>query len=56
MNYITKIQTENKALKEGLNDLLAYVRSSKFAIDPMVNSADIVLRIQEIQSELNQIG
>lgn len=60
MNYIQRLQAENKdqaeeieRLKEGLHSLLRYVQSSKFdgpnPEDGLVNTADIVLRIREIQ-------
>ena len=32
-----------------LNDLMRYVKSSKFNTDPMVNTADIILRLEEGQ-------
>lgn len=54
MNYIGKLLTENQILKDGLADLLSYVQSSKFHADPMVNSGDISLRINEIRSKLFQ--
>ena len=45
---------QNEILQEGLQDLLRYVQSSKFAADPMVNSSDIILRINEIKADLNR--
>ena len=35
------------AQDELLNDLMRYVKSSKFNSDRMVNTADIILRIEE---------
>ena len=35
-----------------LQELLNYVKSSKFAEDNMVNSGDIILRITEIQQHI----
>ena len=35
------------AQDELLNDLMRYVKSSKFNEDQMVNTADIILRIEE---------
>ena len=55
MNYITSLKKKNEVLENGLNELLAYVQSSKFYSDQNVNVADIALRIREIQSELNRI-
>ena len=37
------------AQNELLDDLLRYVKSSKFNTDQMVNTADIILRIEEGQ-------
>ena len=37
------------AQNELLSDLMRYVKSSKFNNDPMVNTADIILRIEEGQ-------
>ena len=45
---------QNEILQEGLQDLLRYVQSNKFAADPMVNSSDIILRINEIKADLNR--
>ena len=45
---------ENAILTEGLQELLRYVQSEKFSVDPMVNSSDIILRINEIKADLNR--
>tara|TARA_R110002074_G_scaffold113114_1_gene241671 strand:+ start:303 stop:491 length:189 start_codon:yes stop_codon:yes gene_type:complete len=37
------------AQNELLNDLMRYVKSSKFNEDQMVNTADIILRLEEGQ-------
>tara|TARA_R110000765_G_scaffold100172_1_gene187808 strand:- start:36 stop:224 length:189 start_codon:yes stop_codon:yes gene_type:complete len=37
------------AQDELLNDLMRYVKSSKFNEDQMVNTADIILRLEEGQ-------
>jgi hypothetical protein len=41
-------------LESDLRHLLAYVNSSKFHDDKMVNSSDIILRIQEGLNEVNK--
>ena len=57
MNYIKRLQSDNAAmarelaaLRDGLADLYGYVSSSKFAVDTHVNTADITLRIREIET------
>lgn len=57
MNFIQSLQAENKAqareiaaYKDGLCDLLAYVTSPKFYLEPHVSVQDIILRVREIQS------
>ena len=43
------------AQDELLNDLMRYVKSSKFNTDPMVNTADIILRLEEGQRVITAI-
>ena len=43
---LTAIAVAQDAL---INDLMRYVKSSKFNSDPMVNTADIILRLEEGQ-------
>ena len=43
------------AQDELLNDLMRYVKSSKFNEDQMVNTADIILRIEEGQRAITAI-
>ena len=50
MNYIRRLEKENELLKDGLYDLLAYVQSEKFHKDQSVNTADIILRLQETRN------
>ena len=45
---------ENAILTEGLQELLRYVQSEKFSVDPMVNKSDVILRINEIKADLNR--
>lgn len=52
MNHIKRLKQENEILKQGLKDLLKYVNSSKFSVDPYVNKSDIDLRINEIENAL----
>ena len=48
MNYIKRLESENKVLLQGLLELKRYVQSDKFTMsDNMVNCGDIVLRINE---------
>jgi hypothetical protein len=54
MNYIKRLQEENKTLREALAEakrgmglLEAYVHSEKYHNDPYVNNKDISLRIGE---------
>jgi hypothetical protein len=54
MNHIKRLQKENEILKQGLEDVLSYVQSPKFWTDQSVNTADIILRIQEVQTKLFQ--
>lgn len=52
MHHIKRLKQENEVLKQGLKDLLKYVNSEKFSIDPYVNRSDIDLRINEIENTL----
>jgi len=57
MNYIKKLQEENKILQDFKDELLSYLSSSKFSgpnlNDKMVNRNDIILRIHELENNLN---
>lgn len=55
MNYIKELeqnarrqQAEGLALYNGINDLRAYLTSDKFAVDPTVQTADVMARLHEI--------
>lgn len=52
MNHIKQLQKQNEILKEGYQDLLKYLRSSKFHQNEMVNVKDIFLRIEEIKNKM----
>lgn len=56
MNHIKRLTEENEVLKQGLKDLLKYVNSIKFSVDPYVNKSDINLRIEEINNILFNIN
>lgn len=47
---IAGLKAEVEGLREGLRDLLIYVNSPKFHSEPHVSTADIVLRVREIES------
>ena len=54
----TKVKTITAiavAQDELLNDLMRYVKSSKFNTDQMVNTADIILRLEEGQRAIAAI-
>jgi len=59
MNYIKKLQAENKELKEFKDELLRYLSSSKFSgmnlNDKMVNRNDIIMRIHELENRILEI-
>jgi hypothetical protein len=55
MNHIKKLKQENELLKQGLKDLLKYIHSEKFSVDPYVNKSDIELRINEIENAVFHI-
>jgi len=44
-----------RAYIEGLNEIRRYLNSSKFGVDVMVNKNDIILRLQELQSNVDQV-
>jgi len=52
MNYISKLQEENRIMKEGLEFIRSYLSSSKFhgELNNYVNPQDILLRIEEINT------
>lgn len=57
MNIIKKLQKENKILTEGIEEIQRYLRSSKFqgAENNFVNPQDILLRLQEIQNDIDRV-
>lgn len=56
MNYIKKIEAENKIIKSWIADLDRYVNSDKFRYNVMVNKADINLRLSELRTKLFREG
>jgi len=55
MNYIKRLQEENKALKEavvrfrsGIRELAGYLGSEKFVVDTTVQVRDVARRLYEI--------
>jgi hypothetical protein len=59
MHYAQKIKLENEKYQDAVSiinsditDLMIYLRSSKFQHDPMVNTADVLMRLTEIQNSL----
>lgn len=53
MNYIQRLQAENKTLRESLLAIEAYVTSDKFAFpNDYVSTHDITLRIREAFEKL----
>jgi hypothetical protein len=55
MNHIKKLQLENAVLREALQAIKSYCNSSKFALDNQCNVNDILLRIEEHESDLASI-
>jgi hypothetical protein len=58
MNYIKRIELDAKksesevqSLRDGLIDLMSYLTSSKFKVDPTVQVKDVLTRIQQILFE-----
>lgn len=49
---IAKLQAMLEVAREGMTRLGAYVTSPKYWVDPMVNSNDIILRLNEIDGEM----
>ena len=60
MNYIKKLQLENKKLIEFKDELLSYLSSSKFSglelTDKMVNRNDIIMRIYELENNMGVLN
>ena len=56
MNYIKKLEAQNKLLNDFKQELYQYIISDKFnginLQDKMVNRNDILLRIHELEDEL----
>ena len=59
MNYIKQLQKENKDLRQALttvDDMIIqiehYLLSSKFHQDTTVQIADVLLRLDEVRSEI----
>lgn len=56
-NYIKELEQKTRrqhaevlAFYNGINDLRAYLTSDKFAVDPTVQTADVMARLHEIVS------
>ena len=47
MNYIKKLEAQNEALRQGLQDIRSYLLTDKFSQETWVDKEDILLRIQE---------
>lgn len=59
MHYAEKLNNEVRAyhgavvnIHSEITDLMAYLRSPKFQYDPMVNTADVLMRLEEIRNNL----
>ena len=56
-HWTNKIKEENATLKAWIAELSSYVYSSKFCgmdiNDKMINKNDIILRINEIETDIN---
>jgi len=55
-SYIERLQEENKRLRNGLDDIKRYCQLPKFNWpENHVNVNDILLRINEIESYVNEV-
>jgi|TARA_Y100000296_G_C4967814_1_gene154303 hypothetical protein len=54
MNYIKKLEIENRILKQGNNELRRYLNSEKFWEDNRVNVNDIFLRMDETSQLIDE--
>lgn len=62
MNYIKKLEDENRKLKEaleeakrGMRNLESYCFSEKYWNDPYVNNKDVALRLSETFMNISRV-
>ena len=52
MNHIKRLQKENEILRDGIEELKAYAKSSKFNGNQNINRNDVLIRLNEIENAL----